>query len=88
MENALTFYKESSHCDWLSALFTVKAETQVDKEAGMIAYVDQQDNVTEKANLVTASRYLLYLMKKDICTVIFFRKFIILIDLCLKMQVN
>ncbi|MES2204519.1 MAG: hypothetical protein V4496_04775 [Pseudomonadota bacterium] len=57
MENTLSFYLENPHCDWLSAFFTVKAETQVDKEAGMIAYVDQQDNVTEKANLVTASKF-------------------------------
>ena len=57
MENTVSFYLENPRSDWLSAFFTVKVETQAGKEAGMITYVDQQDNVTEKANLVTASRF-------------------------------
>lgn len=65
MENFLSFYLENPHCDWLSAFFTAKAETQISKEAGMMAYVDQQDNVTEKANLVTASRFSLLSVLSD-----------------------
>ena len=57
MENTVSFYLENPRCDWLSALFAVKAETQADKEVGMIAYVDQQEDVTDKANLVTASKF-------------------------------
>lgn len=57
MENALSFYLENPHCDWLSAFFTAKSDTQTDKELGMIAYVEQKADVTEQANLVTASRF-------------------------------
>lgn len=57
MENTVSFYLENPRCDWLSALFAVKSETQKDKEVGMIAYVDQQEYVTDKANLVTASKF-------------------------------
>lgn len=65
MENALSFYLENPHCDWLSAFLTAKADTKMGKEVGMIAYVDQQDNVTEKANLVTASRFSLLSVLSD-----------------------
>lgn len=55
-EGNLSFYVENPPCKWLNAIFTVNAETQSDKETGMIDYIDQQTDVVEQADLVSSSR--------------------------------
>ncbi len=55
-EGNLSFYIENPSCKWLNAFFTVNAETQSDKEAGMIDHIDAQTDVVEQADLVSSSR--------------------------------
>lgn len=56
IQGELSLYTDRLLCRWLSAYFTTVSDNQQSKEEGMIRYIDKQDDIVKKANLVTSSR--------------------------------
>ena len=55
-EKKMKEYIGRPSCRWLSAFFSTKASTQEEKELGMVDYIDTEDSIVEKANLISGSQ--------------------------------